>query len=138
MQAFFLFEPPNLHLYTLPKMLKAGLLGLMTTAGMAMTRRMAQMGRQFQACRLAAAPGNSCYVGLIAIHPDLQGKGVGNVWMQEGVLPHIRQQHQGHPVVLYTQEPHLVKWYARNGFVVRDQREISVNGFRFENTTMAL
>lgn len=137
-QAFFLFEPPSLHLYTLPKMLRAGLLKLISVAGIGMARRMAQMGRQFQACRLAAAPNGSAYVGLIAIHPSLQGRGLGNQWMQEAILPHIRENSNGLPVVLYTQEPHLVKWYKKNGFVIKDQRMVSVKGSSFENTTMAL
>jgi GNAT superfamily N-acetyltransferase len=61
------------------------------------------------------------YLGLLAVDPLLQGRGLGSALL-EPVL--TRADDEGNVAYLETQKPENVTWYARSGFAVSEELRI--------------
>ena len=71
--------------------------------------------------------GNIWYLNLLTVDPSFQGKGVGSEFINDGIVPYVKN-HGGEKLCLFTNSEKNKKFYEKNGFEVFDYREFYYKG----------
>lgn len=82
----------------------------------------APAGRLLACCHVQDRPGGACYVGLLAVRPDAQARGLGRVMLAAAEEHARRTGARRMEMTVIAQRPELIAWYERNGFVDTGER----------------
>jgi GNAT superfamily N-acetyltransferase len=102
--------------------LRTGGLSMAWRMGWRATRLLSRLEREFDAARLTHVPGSHCYVPLLGVRPESQGKGLSRAVMQPVFEAADRDRV---PVYLETVPEANVAIYKRLGFELRGNRELT-------------
>ncbi len=102
--------------------LRTGALAFAWAMGWRATRLMTRLEREFDAARATHVPGPHCYVPLLGVRPEAQGKGLSRAVMQPVFE---RADHAGVPVYLETVPEVNVAIYQKLGFELVGHRELT-------------
>jgi GNAT superfamily N-acetyltransferase len=102
--------------------IRAGVLSMTWRIGWHATQLLSQLEREFDAARRTHVPGPHCYVPLLGVRPEAQGKGLSRAVMR----PVFEAADlAGVPVYLETVPETNVAIYQRLGFDLRGHRELT-------------
>ena len=73
---------------------------------------------------------NAWYLSLLSVDPKKQGQGIGSRFLQECIIPIVKQG-GGDTLCLFTNSEINRKFYVKNGFIEFDARE-----FRYKGKTL--
>lgn len=76
-------------------------------------------GKAGQPCH--SLGGQTWYLNLLTVEPNLKGQGLGSRMLQECILPYVRD-HGGETLCLFTNAEGNREFYQKNGFEEFDQR----------------
>lgn len=130
----FTLEPPDAFHPGVIQMLRSGGLQLVFRFGFGVVRRMLKAKKVFAELEADAAPAPHTYLGLVAVAPAYQGRGIGREMMQEAVA----LLGAGNPCLLFTQEPRTVKFYEQFGWEIAIHRQMPVPDSRHAFPTWAM
>lgn len=79
-------------------------------------------GALLACCHVEERPGGTCYVGMLAVRPDAQARGLGRI-----MLAAAQERARGAgarrlEMTVIAQRTELIAWYERNGFVDTGER----------------
>ena len=78
----------------------------------------------------AGLGGNTWFLHLLAVAPDIEGKGIGSHMLQDCIIPYVKE-HGGDALSLYTNSEINRKFYTKNGFQEFHAQQFSYNGTTF-------
>lgn len=109
-------------------MLRHGLIPFALAHGIGAVKRMLWLKETYDAVEQQTAQGRPhWYVHMMAVRPDLQGKGLGGRLLRH-VLDDAARTEPDCPTVLGTHLPINVTYYQRAGFQVSDERTLTPPG----------
>ena len=116
-----LWSPPGTHRLPIPAQIRLSIpygrvLGLAT---------LARAGRAFTELDRHHPPERHWYLGILGVHPDAQGRGVGTALL--GPVLELADA-EGTGCYLDTSNPDNPPWYQRHGFVVQDEFDLPDDG----------
>jgi GNAT superfamily N-acetyltransferase len=119
--------PGGIHISTLT-MIRRGLLPFALAHGRSAVRRLFALKEAYDRLESDLARGGShWHVHMMAVDPSRQGRGLGTGLLRS-VLETTRDSPAAHPIVLTTHQQRNVVFYARAGFTVVDERELTLPG----------
>ena len=117
-------RPPDGIHHSVGALMRAGLLGLAVRRGVGAIRRMLDVSAAFDAVEEEVSHGQRhWYVHMMAVHPSVQGKGLGSSLLTEALAATADLSEL--PISLATQKKINLDFYGRFGFEVVDERSMS-------------
>jgi ribosomal protein S18 acetylase RimI-like enzyme len=110
---------------TVPRMVRAGLLGVPFRTGLRSFAAFMKANDVMDRIHKARMPEPHWYLLLVGVDPELQGRGIGSALVKDGLA---EVDGRGHPCYLETSERRNLAFYERHGFAVIEEVTLGAGG----------